>query len=65
MAILDRPRDQRGPGDDGARRVELEDELGGAREVQFGVHVGEVVGDQSREWVAKGPDDVGVCGSAE
>lgn len=65
MAVLDRPRDQRGPGDDGASRVEPEDELGRAREVQLGVHVGEVVADQSGKRVSEGPDDAGVRGSAE
>lgn len=63
--VLDGPGNEGGPGDNRAGRGEREDELGRAGEVEFGIHVDEVVGEEGRERVVEGLDDLGMDGTAE
>lgn len=60
VTILDSARDEGCPGDNGASWGELEDELGGVGEIEFGIHVDEVDKEEGREWALKILDDMGM-----
>jgi hypothetical protein len=65
MAVLDKAGNEGGPGDNGAGRGEREDELGRTGEVELGIHVDQVVGEEGRERFVEGLDDLGMGGAAE
>lgn len=65
MAVLDKAGNEGGPGDDSAGRGAQEDKLGRAGEVEFGVHVDQVVGEVGRGRGIEGLDDLGMGGAAE
>lgn len=65
MTVLNGAGNEGSPSDDGAGRGEREDELGRAGEVEFGVHVNEVVWEEGWERGVEGLDNLGMGGAAE
>lgn len=64
VSILGAARDEGGPRDDSATGSESEKELGRVEEVELGVHVDEVGGEEGREQGGQSLDDDGMGGSA-
>lgn len=68
MTVSDKAGNEGGPGDDRASvgGAEGENELGRVQEIEFRVHVDEVVGEKGwDDGGIGGPDDLGMYGSAE
>ena len=63
--VVNAAGDERGPGDDGARVGEWENELSWVGKVEFGVHIDEVVAEEGGERGVMGSEDVRVDGTAE
>lgn len=64
-AVLGGAGDERCPGDDGGGGVKGEGGGGGGREVELGVHVDEVVGEEGGNEGGEGLDDLGMGGAAQ